>query len=308
MTLYYTTAEALPHSFDVEITNDGLDSSKNSFDDLAAMREEVMSAVLDDVANTPAMQQLHPAPRQRKYLPPGKRSDLYDMYLARCVGNGEKACGHSTFYDVFNAEFRKVLMFRKRSTHSSCSICDLLKSQIKHARSVVEHLKANDKYLQHMSQQWLNRSVYWGLRARARADKDIIVIIQDGMDRSKFAMPRWSRTPKAAEKFHRPVLELSACLIHGYGAAIYITDEATSIGSDWACECFVRSIDKVWKECQTVDRVFPATAVLVGDNTCREIKNSIVSKLMSTLSAAEFFDATSHGHLQVGHTHEDVDA
>ena len=44
-----------------------------------------------------------------------------------------------------------------------------------------------------------------------------------------------------------------------------------------------------------------------GDNTPKELKNSYTSQICCLLSQANIFQTTGHHHLQVGHTHEDVD-
>lgn len=43
-----------------------------------------------------------------------------------------------------------------------------------------------------------------------------------------------------------------------------------------------------------------------GDNTVKELRNSMTGKLASLMTSAGFFNITAHHHLQVGHTHEDV--
>ena len=47
---------------------------------------------------------------------------------------------------------------------------------------------------------------------------------------------------------------------------------------------------------------------LQSDNTVKEIRNQYGSKLMIALTQSRTFNTTSHSHLRVGHTHEDVDA
>ena len=47
---------------------------------------------------------------------------------------------------------------------------------------------------------------------------------------------------------------------------------------------------------------------LQSDNTVKEIRNQWGSKLLIALAQSDTFKTTSHQHLRVGHTHEDVDA
>ena len=46
---------------------------------------------------------------------------------------------------------------------------------------------------------------------------------------------------------------------------------------------------------------------LQGDNTPKELKNSFTSQLCCLLCQASTFRQCGHYHLEVGHTHEDVD-
>ena len=45
-----------------------------------------------------------------------------------------------------------------------------------------------------------------------------------------------------------------------------------------------------------------------GDNTVKELRNSFTGKMCSLMTSASYFNAVSHHHLMVGHTHEDVGA
>ena len=135
-----------------------------------------------------------------------------------------------------------------------------------------------------------------------------MLAIMDGMDRSKYCLPRWhhGRTPKGTEKLGRPALDVYAVLMHGRAVNIFLTDENQRVGASWAAEIFSRSTQCVWETCQQKGTPFPSHAILFGDNTPRELRNSTFNKFFSTLTAAGLFTSTSVKHLPVGHTHEDV--
>jgi hypothetical protein len=128
------------------------------------------------------------------------------------------------------------------------------------------------------------------------------------MDKSKFALPRWSegRTPKSADKFRRPVLEVTACIVHGVGVYIYVADETMTTGSSWTCEVILQSMDSAFSYYQRAQCPLPSRVVVVSDNTVKEVKNGVMSHFCSSLTCAGFFESFSHMHLRVGHTHEDV--
>ena len=231
--LYHSAAESLPHGFRF-----GGDLSL----DIAALprlRAELVEALLDSALDGPLLalaREVKTLPQ--KHLPPGKPADIYQLYQASCLMSGIKAASAFVFYSVWNRDWKHVLVFRKTSTHTTCSLCHKLKSEIRCAKNLQAHLDYCDRLLRHMARQWADRHSYWRLRDQARREKNVLVAICDGMDRSKFALPRWAqgRAPKAADKHRRPVLEVSAVMFHGHGTYVFITDEDTSIGSNWSCE------------------------------------------------------------------------
>lgn len=158
--------------------------------------------------------------------------------------------------------------------------------------------------------------MYWSLRERSRNGqngvRDVLTVIIDGMDKSKFALPRYSlgRTPKdsTADKVARPNLEVTAVLCHGVGCYLFVGDERKSSGASFKGDCILRSLDRSWTHCQKRGRQWPSDLSVHGDNTVAEIKNSIIGKLLCCLVAEGHFRCAGHQHLRVGHTHEDVDA
>lgn len=206
--------------------------------------------------------------------------------------------------------------------------------QIRKARSLQDHASAADKYLRHLAGQFADRKCYWELRHRASQRQDIIIGIQDSMDKSKFRLPRYSGgvVPKALEQKVRPECELTACIIHGRGIFIYVADPNLSFGSDWNLEVFSRSLESCWQLSQKNGSTWPRTAKLFSDNTpkdhrpiffeslnwtvesgfdwkpcfLQEIKNSVFDQFCSLMTTTRCFDCISHEHLCVGHTHEDV--
>ncbi len=109
-------------------------------------------------------------------------------------------------------------------------------------------------------------------RHRASQRGDIIVGIQDSMDKSKFRLPRYSGgvVPKALDQKVRPECELTACIIHGRGIFIYVADPTLSFGSDWNIEIFSRSLQRCWEMAQKNGSPWPRCAKLFSDNTPKD--------------------------------------
>jgi hypothetical protein len=122
---------------------------------------------------------------------------------------------------------------------------------VRHANTIEEHMAASASMLDHMRSQWLDRQVYWRMRSLSRTGS-CLCLITDGMDRSKFCLPVWGRSPKGvADRIRRPCLEVSATIVHGVGVFCWVADEVMSIGADWVCEMVMRSIGAAFHVFQT---------------------------------------------------------
>ena len=153
---------------------------------------------------------------------------------------------------------------------------------------------------------------------------------EDGYDRGKTTLPRWSRgrTPKSSvfEKVNRPHMNISAAYAHGYTCCIFISDENMSCGSSYTWETLLLTINEVFKLCRQNGESRPksqpgfytqSTEVhfilffaprlwIQGDNTVKELKNQTSGQMACSLLADNVFDEIGHHHLPKGHTHEDV--
>lgn len=163
----------------------------------------MQSSMISDLQDAGAMQS-RPEELVRRWLPPGKYSDLYHVYMAHQVSHGQPVASTSTFFKALKESgWKRVLRFRPQSTHSECHHCHRLKKAMKDAKTMREHCEAADDLLRHLAGQWADRSVYWQSRARAKTSRDVLTMIGDGMDKSKYLLPRWTggRAPKPVESF-----------------------------------------------------------------------------------------------------------
>lgn len=206
----------------------------------------------------------------RRYLPPGTYSDLYRLYQAECFAQEQPTASASTFFRVLQSSgCRKKIKFRGESTHAQCSTCHKLKSGIRNARDLNEHAKSCDKYMRHLSGVFADRQVYAQLKNRAKVQGDLLTCIIDSMDKSKFRLPRFAagRTPKNLETKKRPELEFTACLMHGHGVYVYVTDAEQSTGANWSLEVLSLSLDKTFTKCQQNHQPWPNHLRIFTDNT-----------------------------------------
>ena len=102
-----------------------------------------------------------------RFLPPGKRADLYHLYVASRAAAGQRVASVQTFYRSFESSgWSKRLQFRSKSQHTMCSICHKLRSRIAHCHNFAEHARLCDKYHRHLAGMYADRRCYAAQRAR----------------------------------------------------------------------------------------------------------------------------------------------
>lgn len=232
----------------------------------------VKSALESDLARSALM--LGPRDLVRRYLPPGNWTDIYHLYLSFQGAKNMRCASATTFFRVVRKSgWGKVLRFRNVSQHTACPTCQRLKAQLRHANDVATHARHADKLMRHLQGQFMDRQVYWNLRARAKRDADILVCIQDSMDKGKFALPKFvdGRVPKHLATLSRPVLEVTANIIHGRLIYIGIADEGENAGSSWSLEVLSRALDKAYSQAQRKNLTWPPVLKVWSDNTPKDL-------------------------------------
>ena len=130
-------------------------------------QKDVLKCLLDVSLQQELNGVLEPKHLPKKYLPPGKRSDLYHLYIASCIAADSEVASVKTFYRAFEQSgFSKILRFRHKTQHTECMICSKLKAAIAASRNFVEHAEHCDKYHRHLGGMFADRRVYASLRAR----------------------------------------------------------------------------------------------------------------------------------------------
>lgn len=210
----------------------------------------------------------------RRYLPPGNWSDIYHLYVSFQASQGLDCASPSTFFRVVrDSGWKRALRFRPVSQHSACPICQRLKARLRHAKDVSAHASAADMLMRHLKGQFMDRSIYWSQRTRAKRDTDILVCIQDSMDKGKFALPKFvdGRVPKHLATLNRPVLEVTANILHGRLIYIGLSDEGENAGASWNMEVLNRTLDKGYSQAQRKGYVWPRALKVWTDNTPKEL-------------------------------------
>ena len=239
-----------------------LNKEMNLNDD--ATRTKLLADLMQDALEGPTsrISRLDPKLLAARELPPGNWQQLYILYVASCAASGTESASRSTFYCATKS-WRKTLRFRHRSQHSTCGICDKLKSRLRACKDFQAHARCADDLLGHLTMTWRCRQVYWSARATSRARQDLLCIIYDGFDKSKPMLPRWShgRLPKIPvfERIPRTHLAVSATLAHGWGCCVFLAEEGVSTGGSYSWEALFITISKCWEAARQRGISFPSS-------------------------------------------------
>lgn len=131
---------------------------------------------------------------------------------------------------------------------------------------------------------------------KATADKNILKIMIDGMDQSKFSLPRHGRMVGTADfsKLWRPAIHVVGVLVWGLWEMYFLMEADCPKDSSMNCTLVSRALDLTK---QLLDEMgdqfgFPQHLIVSADNTPRESKNAFFATYLAWLQ-----------FLQCSHTH-----
>jgi hypothetical protein len=255
----------------------------------------------------------------QRALPHSRLHDLYWLFLA-CYSklrevveddvSEQMGSGPATFVYFRQRwhRWKSVLYFRKSSQHSQCQTCFELQEGMR-VGSWVSRMSSANKLKIHYQDQYLDRCLYWSQRFASRSGHDVLTVIIDSMDRTKFAWPRWpfAKLPKNLDGRARPRLVLTAAIAHGWAVDLSMADEDLNHGASAFCETLCRLLEKVSAISDETGRPFPQHLVVQSDNTTAQAKNNLTMIFFAAVVGRRKFSSCTLNFLMVGHTHEDVD-
>ena len=313
--MYESAAEPLPDALRVTVLEEGKES-QTLWNPNLPLPEEIRELTCDVLGVT------------TRHLPPGRPHDLYLQFLAwwddqkasmavAGVCNegvaGELKCRGAPCFNTFvrrwHGKRSRVLKFRQQSQHSCCQTCFELKVSMKEARGdLAKKLRYAQLLRAHIRAQYQDRVLYWSLRFASRQYQNVLTIIIDSMDKTRFSIPRFpfGEKPKELEGFNRPKLVCTAALAHGWCTYVCLADDDLNHGADAFAEVLLRVLEEVYKVSQATGRPMPQHLVVQADNTTAQCKNGLGTMLLALLVARYKFITASLHFLRVGHTHEDV--
>ncbi|CAE7297739.1 unnamed protein product [Symbiodinium sp. CCMP2592] len=241
------------------------------------------------------------------FLPPGDMREYHEQYLRHCAP--EQKVSFPTFWRaswrVWKREFPH-LSFRPRSSHAQCTQCLRHKTMIS---GLAHHLRARqaaqDRYFEHLTAQYRDRLQYWEARGRSQLRGTDLTIIIDGIDQSKFLVPRDPKLrAKCFDSFNRPKLHVSGAIIHGWAVVFAVANADLPKDANFCIEILAYCLQLVSELGGTLSDM---NVHIQSDNTTREVKNNVTLRWLSGLVSAGVIRSGSVRCLRTGHSHEDID-
>ena len=208
-------------------------------------------------------------------------------------------------FQVWRKDFSHMA-FRAASSHAVCAQCIRHKALI---AGLGHHLAARRRqqelYAAHLRQQFLDRSEYWVSRGRSRQGGTEITLICDGMDQSKFSVPRSGRMrAKLFDGFARPRLHVSGLICHGHFILMAVSEPDLKKDSNTSIEIIAHAIERLRMRGVRLSEVH---LNIQADNTCREVKNSMLLRFAASQISCGNLLSIKASFLRTGHSHGDID-
>lgn len=249
---------------------------------------------------------LHRAPRPRLHFAQCSAVSLSSLFVQVC--STIMTLRYTTFARRWSQKWNSVLAFRHKSSFTVCDVCWQLKQQLRDKGASLElRLGAVRLYRDHLHDQFVDRSSLWATSSISKDhDSDTLVLVTDGMDQSKFALPRDKglQTLSSWSKFHRPRAKVHGVWAIGWCLQVGVLDEDQRHDSSCVIELVARTLERVAEIASAEGRKFPSTILLWGDNTVREAKNQMVLKYLGSLVGRFYVRCAASCFLRKSHSHD----
>ena len=238
---------------------------------------------------------------ETRWLPPGT---IYDYWLSYNTLYHESKCSFRHFWKTWRDDWSNKLRFRGRQQHALCSTCVSHKLLIKQlSNDLLKRNRQVQLYEEHDNAQYMDRRVYWSVRAEAMLVPLTVCIILDGMDQGKFCCPRSEiMKSKSLEPLQRPRLHVNAAICHGRTLLVSVSPADFPKNTDVTIELVAACLTMLAHEGLVLAR---AHLHLQLDNTSSSNKNNHMFRFLSMLTSTNTVRSADCMFLRKGHTHEE---
>ena len=257
-------------------------------------------------------------PVDRRYLPHMTWKGLYDMYILfgdlDSNGNSAPKAKRKCFDAVFKNNWALLLGIRQAGQHARCNTCATLTKLRREHPDENERAAAGRAYKEHLNRMFDDRRVDMRLTRLSELSTSMhssfagcLHVRIDGMDQSKFKVPRNIEDAKMWSSLWRPTLHLCGVVVEGVLELYLAMDADVAKDSNMEATALSIAMDRTYKILQGKSLPMPEHLSVKFDNTGREGKNQHITKYLAWLTATGKFRSTQDGQGEKGHTHDALD-
>lgn len=296
-------------------------------DENGHLTSEVQSEVVKDVNHplyavaTNAQRYLRGQSKEvkvpKRYLNFESLKELWQFY------NMDEDMSKRVSRDTFDRgwkSWRNFMPFKNAGLQSKCTICAELSVARTEAIEAAARAELDLKKKQHLDVVMADRRV--NVRGNKLAseekvwkktenDKCFMKVQLDGMDQSKFNLPRVRRLTGTSllQKCWRPAMHITGCLVFGQIEYYAVLPPDCPKCSSMNSTILARVLDLLTQKLHklSAELSLPPVLVINVDNTARESKNSFFGSFCATLVHRGIFQEVEVQYLQCDHTHNELD-
>ena len=253
--------------------------------------------------------------RNERSLPWMTFRELHSLHVQTCR---DQPVSVSSLVRAWHAgDWGKVLKFRPVGTHSKCATCCRLREWKRACATEEDRARVMEAHSKHVARIMRDRAVdnrMNELAARCMDSHEALPaewdphgsMTIDGMDQSKFKVPRFSAAARGSKEFDghwRPNLHVHGSLVYGCVETFYVCDLDLGKDADLQVTAMARSLQLSYQILSDRGVNMPKGWRFHYDNTAAEGKNATCFRFYSLLVALDAFDVIDGTSFEVGHTH-----
>ncbi|CAK9095676.1 unnamed protein product [Durusdinium trenchii] len=250
---------------------------------------------------------------EKRWLPTMSLAEIYDLYKDMHCDHAELS-SWSSFSRAWK-DWQQIIAIRPAQVHARCDDCaKYAKYRQLHCDNEADLKAVTNAYNKHIKEVFADRHVMTLLENKVeqsmkQGEQELphLVLVIDGMDKSKWLLPKLVENTKRMSMLRRPSLHLVGVMIPGVLEFMAILEPDVKGDSDCQQTLICRAIQLAEEQLLRSGRSLPGRLVIQFDNTSKEGRNSQMLLWSSMMIKMKRFTDIAFGLMRVGHTHNRLD-
>ena len=250
---------------------------------------------------------------EKRWLPTMSLAEIYDLYKDMHCDHAELS-SWSSFSRAWK-DWQQIIAIRPAQVHARCDDCaKYAKYRQLHCDNEADLKAVTNAYNKRIKEVFADRHVMTLLENKVeqsmkQGEQELphLVLVIDGMDKSKWLSPKLVENTKRMSMLWRPSLHLVGVMIPGVLEFMAILEPDVKGDSDCQQTLICRAIQLAEEQLLRSGRSLPGRLVIQFDNTSKEGRNSQMLLWSSMMIKMKRFTDIAFGLMRVGHTHNRLD-